>query len=674
MKAGPRLVRPMARPKDNEKKTTPGETGPEDTEIVPAADLDLAREADAPKPPRPPANVFINTLNVFAGPMSRIYDPIRKVCYEPLQTHWEERYKKRSKHPHTMLILDMALLALVGTLVVGGIFAYFVLPAFPQPQVVNLQTLSPAKLVSGGHTEFVIAYRNETGRPMASAELRVNLPEGFVADKAAEAKAGQAQPAAVGARVLVYPLGTLAPNGRGEIRIPGTVYGPIGAKKVLASDLLFWQEGQTAPSRTASYTEWLIEDSLLSLDLRLSEQFVRGRQTAVTIAYSNKGDQPIEAAVVRLSAPDDFIISGAEPRMSGRNEWLISDLEGKGSGLITVYGRLRSGGPQAASPSFTLRGYVIAGGERYLTQETRRNIAALTGGFELSQEISSPAGSQSLAPGENVTVTLRYRNAGGQPIDNVRITLEPTPSIILPPETPFFWDASRLPELRRLEPGASGEITAGFRLKGAFAAEDLGGQPYPVLDIAALAEYDLAGDTIHPVHVDAAGLSMPVATVLGIKAAAMYYTKDGEQLGVGPLPPRAGQPTKYWVFIYLTNTTSAVRDAKVEAALPTNVAWTGKYSVTSGQSAAYLPSTGTVQWDAGLVPVGADGSIKVGLSFEVELTPDKTDIGKIPVLLKDIKVTGADSVTGARVGATAPDITADLQLDERAAGKGKVVK
>jgi len=673
----------MTEREDKEIQPTPeAEDRPIEAEPVPAEELTEVRAGESPaKQPPKPGNIFIGTLNIFAGPMRSIMDPVKKVCYLPLQQHWEEKYEKRYPKggAHRMLILDMTLLTIIGGLVVFGMFVYFILPVFPQPQVVNIQVLSPKTIISGAPVDFIVAYRNETGAQLAGAELKVRLPEGFVAgEPAKEGGETAGQPAAEqtapsAATEKNYPLGTLSAHGQGQIRISGAVYGAVGVKKTLQAELYFWKEGATTPTRVMANNQWLVSNSLLGLTFRMDDEVIRGRQNAVTVSYSNNSETTIDAAVIRLTIPDDFSVTGASPRMTGRNEWQIGDLEAGAKGAVTVYGVLRAGAGKSAVPNFTVRGYLVRGGTRYLVQEIRQNVDALATGFELSQEVGKLSGKMSLSPGEKLEVTVRYRNNGAKSLYNLKISLVPTLRYLADPAAEPSWDASNTPELAKLDPGKSGSVQATLVLRSDIGPSAIGGDRNPIMDVSAQAQYFLGDDLSRPVYADTAVLSLPISTQLGVKASALYYTKDGEQLGVGPLPPKVGQTTKYWVFVQLTNTTNEARGVKLEAVLPPDAVWTGRHSVTAGQPLVYLPATGQILWEVGRVPAYADSAgTKIGASFEVAVTPAEEAAGTVPVLIKDITVSGNDVLTDAKIIATTPDVTAAVPFGPKNGVSGVV--
>jgi hypothetical protein len=660
---------------------------------VPAEEVRAVIESEIGVPNNRGNNIFIGTLNVFTGAAQTVIDPIKKVCYEPFQTHWQERYvKKYPKHAGKFLILDLTLLTIFGALLVGGIFAYFVMPIFPQAQTVGLQVLAPEQVVSGLPTNFVVSYRNETGSPLTAAELKIRLPDGFVpetavgtagtvgatgtaaAPTAASADAAAAaNPSAEPTNTRTFPLGDIKPFGQGEVRLAGTIFKPTGAKTNLSAELIYWREGESMPTRQAAYHDWLIEDAVFDVGFRVAEELVRGQQSAITITYANNGDTAIDG-VVRFTAPDDFTLTGSDPRMTSRNEWSLKQLPPGTKGAITLTGLLRATSYQKAAPNFTIRGYIVKTETRYLTQETRLSVATLSSGFEISQEIAAPLGATSLKPGDEISVLIRYHNGGDKPLDDLRVTLQPTERYLEPlakTET-WSWNYHNSPELFRVESGASGTLTAKLKVKAVIGTDMLDSDPFPLLEIQTVAEYLTPTDKIRPIHAEAETLSLPINTSLGVKAGAFYYAPEGDQVGSGPLPPRVGEPTKYRVYLEVTNTTTLVHNARLEATLPTNVEWTGKFNVTHGQPLARLPDNNHIVWDIGDVVPDSSGVMPPTASFEVSLTPAYAEIGIEPLLLKDIFITGTDSGTDAKVSGGAENVTTSLTRDAKAAGKGTV--
>ncbi|HTK05150.1 MAG TPA: hypothetical protein VL500_06190 [Candidatus Eisenbacteria bacterium] len=627
---------------------------------------------------------------MFRQGLELVAHPLRKVCYEPLAAHYHKKY--RSKYPvhHSkVLILDLALLFVMGGLVVFWIFANSILPLFPVPALVSLEVLAPTTLVSGVPTDFVIAYQNDSPQTLGCAELRIRLPENTVLEQPAMVMDRSEKTCYVdstGGHALgvdpnepdmhVILLGNIDPNGRDAVRFKARSYGPTGSTKVMTAEMLYWEEAATVPARIATRDEWQVTGSALGLDLSMPDNASRGQRRTIVISYENRGLDDLSGTVVRLSSPEDFTISGSEPSAAARGEWRLGTLAPGQKGRIVVYGYFHAVAGPLTAPTFAARGYVMADGKLTLAELVRKNADPGAADVEFTQEITAPAGREALEPGQEVTVKISYRNAGKGTIKNMSIVLDPGADLVVnkAPET-LTWDPSTRPELAEIAPGAEGVLTATFAVAGVITSDMLAGASRPALHLSSRAHYVTADDPDHEVRLDTPVRDLAIATRLEADAAALYFTKDGDQLGIGPLPPKAGETTKYRVFLTVTNTTGDAGDVSLEAYLPTNVVWTGHASVTAGDALDYFPSTGRVRWNIGRVPAFAgDSGDRIGATFEVAITPDKSEIGSAPLLVKGIKLIGKDAVTGLPLHAAAEDLTTDLPYDQRAAGKGTVVK
>lgn len=637
------------------------------------------KRADNPSKETPKKGAF----HLITEPIKAVCDPITKTCYPVLEAHWQERYRKPwpVKYARRMFILDFFLLTTVATLVVTLMVFGLLLPVLPTVSVVNIATTSPQEIVSGETTTFAIAYSNDSPQTLGCAQLRVRLPEGTVvtdfvetADEehkyclaAGERTHAERVPGEDG--IYVFHIGDLAPHAKDTLTLKARTYGASGSLKILSSELTYWELARTAPTRVSSRTEWRVARSVLQLAVAAPKDLVRGRQTAVTVAYANRGDAALRGVRLAVDVPSDFTVSGASPALGKGREWRLGDLAAGDGGTVTLYGSFsaRPGTPPA--PTFAFRGLAEDGGV-VLLDEVRHNADPLAGDIEFSHDVTQPGGRTALLPGEPVTVAVRYRNRGTSTLNRLHVELFADRRLLAgaTPEN-LAWDVEAVP------PGASGELTATLSVKDVIDAATLGPDGEPHLVIAATGSYVVGDDTTRPVRVDSATTDFPIATRLTVAAAGFYFTKDGDQVGLGPLPPKAGETTKYRVFLHLKNTTGGADNVRVEGYLPANVSWTGKYSVTSGQAIDFFPTTGRIRWDVGRVPAYTDGTGSgIGASFEVALAPTADDAGTTPTLIKDVALTADDELTGLTLHASAGAVTTDLQFDARAGEKGTVVK
>ncbi len=622
-------------------------------------------------------------FHLITAPIKAVCDPITQTCYPVLEAHWQERYRKPwpTKYARRMFILDFFLLTTVATLVVTLMVYGLLLPVLPTVSVVNIATVAPQEIVSGETTTFAISYSNDSPRVLGCAQLRVRLPEGTVvtdfietADEehkyclaAGERPHAERVPGEDG--IYVFPIGDLAPHAKDTLSLTARTYGPTGTLKVLSSELTYWELAQTAPTRVSDRTEWQVARSALQLAVAAPKDLVRGRQTSVTVAYANRGGAALRNVRLAVAAPEDFTVSGASPALGKGREWRLGDLAPGDGGTVTLYGSFSARPRTPPTPAFAFRA-VTDDGEARVIEEVRHNADPLAGDIEFSHDVTQPGGRTALLPGETVVVAVRYRNRGTTALNGLHVDLSADRRLLAnaEPET-LSWNVPSV------APGESGTLTATLSVKNAIDAATLGPDGEPHLVIAATGTYVVGDDTTRPVRVDSATTDFPIATSLTVDAAGFYFTKDGDQVGLGPLPPKAGETTKYRVFLHLKNTTGGADNVRVEGYLPANVAWTGKYSVTSGQAIDYFPTTGRIRWDVGRVPAFTDGTgAGIGASFEVALTAGVDDVGTMPTLIKDVALTADDELTGLTLHASTAAVTTDLEFDARAAGKGTVVR
>lgn len=150
-------------------------------------------------------------------------------------------------------------------------------------------------------------------------------------------------------------------------------------------------------------------------------------------------------------------------------------------------------------------------------------------------------------------------------------------------------------------------------------------------------------------------------TQLQLSGYALY--NSGPFTNTGPLPPHAGSPTTYTVYLSVANTTSKATGVKVRAQLPLYVDWVGAVS-PNGQNVGYSSSSREIVWDVGTVDPGAglSGGAKQ-VYFQVRLNPSNSQSGTTPALVSDIVLTGKDAFTNADLSRNLPSVNTRLNRD-----------
>lgn len=156
--------------------------------------------------------------------------------------------------------------------------------------------------------------------------------------------------------------------------------------------------------------------------------------------------------------------------------------------------------------------------------------------------------------------------------------------------------------------------------------------------------------------------SAPISTPFTVHAAGRYYAASGDQIGVGPLPPRVGETTKLWIGLRLGPTTADLSNVRVRVQLAPGVSVTGRDALPDGGS--FSQSDTELIWNLGFLPADSDGA---SASFEIQITPTEAQKGSVPVLITAVNAEGVDA--RANIIRTATDGTVDFHLPEDELGK-----
>ena len=152
-------------------------------------------------------------------------------------------------------------------------------------------------------------------------------------------------------------------------------------------------------------------------------------------------------------------------------------------------------------------------------------------------------------------------------------------------------------------------------------------------------------------------------------ASAYYYSPQGDQLGVGPLPPAVNMSTKYWVLLELNLLGNDLDNVSLSAELAKNVSFSDNKRVLNGDL-KYGEIGKRLIWELGSI---SGPSNKYRANFEISLSPDEQDLGKVLNLLEKIELRAHDKFTGEEINLNIANIDTNLKNDKLSSGKGQVV-
>jgi hypothetical protein len=155
---------------------------------------------------------------------------------------------------------------------------------------------------------------------------------------------------------------------------------------------------------------------------------------------------------------------------------------------------------------------------------------------------------------------------------------------------------------------------------------------------------------------------------LTVKSVAYYTSPQGDQLGIGPLPPIVGIPTSYWIF-WEAASDGEFKNLVFSARLPENIELAGDRSLLAGEF-DYNADTRQIIWKiAELTP--ASDSYRFG--FEVRFIPEEKHVGQSWPLLTMTRYYAKDALTGEEKTGSFGQPTTDLLDDHFNNDQGRVV-
>ncbi|MBI4214426.1 hypothetical protein HY546_00360 [archaeon] len=570
-----------------------------------------------------------------------------EICLEPIRRRYHRHYYGRRHH----LIAD---LLLGGTVIILAVLIGYlwIAPIFFRP-LVNFSLSASAEIVSLGTNEFKVRYKNTGQDALENVQVVLHPPEALLMETA-----------------LTVNLGNLPRGGAGELAFRGRLLGTLENSQFRAEKLVLDTTYNRRGKNRQELSEILLQPkrSLLTVEFSEASTLVGGTPQTWTAKISNTSAYEYMVAgewrtpkSMKLSAPSSFSLTLApgktetvhltgtmpEPLIAEAREQIVLSIGVKYG--ETVF-------PQAIS------------------QQTVKVIRS-----KVRVQLSLEDNPVSVRPGEALNFRVSYRNEESEPIEQVRLKTD------LPPE--FFvlgtlsstearregeqlvWTGESLPALRRLEAGSFGEVKFTVRLKRPLVLASHATRINLPAQVGL--QYVLPSKSEEALQVRGALPPVLLETVVNVEAAARYFAFGGEQLGRGPLPPRVGRTTSYWIYLKLTKPSNAVSEGVLTLRLAPGVRWIDRASAKEPLN--FDAASQTVRWQTGTVPAWTGyNSPALEAAFEVMFTPAASQAGQVPPLILDPLFTGQDTETRQAIKILSVPLTTNLTSDIIAAGKGMV--
>lgn len=604
-------------------------------------------------------NVFIGTLNVAMRPAQAITSGAK--------TLFGKKYKGKYRRAKTLFYVDMALLGVVGILLVIVGFLYFYKPSVADKIIVDSKIL-PAEIVSGEEASFLWTYRNDSEMILNDVVWSFTLPNNFELQNTAPVQSDPLK--------NVINLGTLPPGAEGRIKMSGRIWGGVGDSQTIWANLSFVQAENDKQEQKVVTTSYTLADSVLAAGISVPEKIINNQEIEVDINYENQADYGLEGVEIHVYWPGGFQYLGSDPALVENNILRLGSLAPGDKGEITLRGYLATSDDIA---NFYLETYFDVGEEEKVRQEVLADQSEIVPPQIQVVTLVNGEFEPTLSWGEAMEVEVSYTNVGDFDLNNLAFGVDINPYYVNTSKMAGFeyrdgkfYFTSESAEA--LSPAETERLTGTLYLKNNPDFSQFEVPKDIILSVGVEARYSVAGEEQTAVY-KTGRTEIKMKSPFWAQFFARYWAETGDQLGRGPIPPRVGRPTKYWIFWNMGETTNDLSNIFLQAKLPDNVSYTGLSSVTVGDRINYNPETKMITWSLNnLDSTLVNPSQTVALSFEVEIVPTESQAGSPANLVDWMRMSARDQFAGDEVSYTAGPITTSLSADERAQALGGAVR
>jgi len=533
--------------------------------------------------------------------------------------YFANRYFGIYKHAKTLFLFDIFLLILAISLLGSGLFFNYWQPSIAKQIEINF-SYSSEKIISGQNLEIYVEYKNNSQAEMKNSVLALHLPLGFSLDIAKNPLITDKN---------TFNLGNIPSGGNGKLAIIGQIIGNTTEKDKITA-ILTYKIGNSKKIEQRQEMG-LIEytGAEIRSELKIEKSSFPDKTLPFSIKMANLSEKTIDN--VGLILPNFAKISSKLPHSLLPNQEIV---------LTGFFEVPKTIGLVPFSYQITRAQNNLV----FVQQEEKIQIEVLSPDIIL--KIIPQATYTYLESGNIFKIDVSFENLSRNSLQDQILTLQDPNQILNLLATAkindikengkdLIIDKTIRNSFEDNSPIKSDHFTLNFKLK------DNAGALSSNLKIVPIFSAKLFGSDIN-FSITGTEINIPITSLLQTTIFPRYYTRSGDQVGRGPLPPQIDQKTSYWIYADIKNGANPLADFKFVANTSEKAAVTGKQSVSYGNEMT-INNTDVI-WQKDTV----SAFTTIGLYFEVEVTPSAADLGKELELIKEIKIEATDSLTGKK--------------------------
>ncbi|TSC84706.1 MAG: Uncharacterized protein G01um101413_90 [Parcubacteria group bacterium Gr01-1014_13] len=575
-----------------------------------------------------------------------------------LKGHYRKRYHNNYQHAKKLFIFDLALFAFSLILLGSTMFLWLWKPSLTTSIDVSM-SLGNERIKSGQEVYLTIKYKNKSKFKLNNVSLALHLPEGFIIDRSKTSKDTFSDD-------FIFPaIKEIKAGATGQAEIYGWFWSEPNKEELLIANLSYEPENNPGREQKLSSFVSRMPDSVLAGKLTMTTSTLPNANIKFTYTLTNSSNREVNNISVINNWNAD-VMSEKETKNILLSAGSSKVIEGQfvtpnKSGSFTF----------SVTPQVIINNHVVP--QAPATKELRVFAP------QVISNARSLENSGYAEPGQALPIEIKWQNKSDFKLQNITLHLSSNLQSVVDwkktarengakvETTGIFFDSSSRTQLSNGNPGSADTFTVKIYLLPSFnlsEAEKINLEIYPAV------KGHVSEAPGQQFSQDGSRARIPLATEVDFDIETRYYTAEGDQLGRGPLPPRVGKTTKYWILVKITNTTNAINEATFSTSLPVGVEFTGKQSTSIGPQLDYNNADRTISWRYNTLPANS----QTGLYFEVSVTPSVAQIGQNILLTNSLQFSATDEFIGKKFNLSHAPLNNALRSDDSGQKFGSKVK
>jgi hypothetical protein len=511
---------------------------------------------------------------------------------------------------------------------------------------VALTIQGPDRVTLGSDVSYDVTYANNSADILTGARLLVIYPQGF-SFTIAEPKADNVQG-------TEFTLGDIAPGTAQTIRLNGRLTGAVKTEQLFIARLQFLPQGSSEVLQIESSFTTTIETAAFTFAVEAPATLLPNNELVIDIDLENNEATPLANVQVRATYPGGFDFQSATPAPTkDENIWTVDSLGIGEKKEFQIKGLL--GGNIDEVKRFILEaGFLDENGNFLKQTEVEKIVKLIQPAVTVVQAVDGKT-ELTIGPDDELEYTIGFQNTGPAGLTNLVLDVAFNPIGAWDTKTLVImnggavkegniirWDGVKVPELRALEPGQSGEVSFTVRAPSQITVDDPADKHFATTTTPTI-KIGTAAVTGNPIVVKYRA---------GISAGATSSVISG------PNPPQVGQATVYEVSWTLTNLYNDLTGARFVGAVPTGAEFVPNSGhVSAGEDLVYNVNTRQILWNIGKVPSNV-GKLQPNLSatFRITITPQPNEANTKKMLVTAQEFTAKDAWTNEDRKEPVPDV------------------